>query len=135
MLCVVGLDGRFRRCNPAFERVLGHDPHEPARAASLIDFVHAEDVAATLAMLRRLAGGEPVRFENRCRCADGSYKWLMWSINPVREERLVYAVAHDITGRKATEDALRAESAFRKAMEDSVVTGLRAIDLRGASSM
>ncbi len=130
ILCVVDLDGRFRRCNPAFERVLGHDPARlPGQA--LIDFVAAEDVATTLEMLRRLASGEPVSFENRCRCADGRYKWLMWSINPVREERLVYAVAHDITGRKATEDALRAESAFRKAMEDSVITGLRAIDLSG----
>ena len=131
LLCVIDLDGRFGRCNPAFERVLGHDP-ESLPGCSLIDFVHPEDVSETLAMLRRLAGGEPVRFETRCRCADGSYKWLMWSINPVREERLVYAVAHDVTGRKATEDALRAESAFRKAMEDSVVTGLRAIDLSGA---
>ena len=31
----------------------------------------------------------------------------------------------------ATEDALRVETAFRKAMEESVSTGLRAIDLRG----
>ena len=130
ILCVVDLDGRFRRCNPAFERVLGHDPGA-LPGQQLIDLVHADDVAATLEMLRRLAAGEPVNFENRCRCADGSYKWLMWSVNPVREERLVYAVAHDITGRKATEDALRAESAFRKAMEDSVITGLRAIDLSG----
>jgi hypothetical protein len=130
MLCVVDLEGRFRRCNPAFERVLGHDPLAlPGRA--LIDFVHRDDVAETLGMLRRLVDGEPVSFENRCRCADGSYKWLMWSINPVREEGLVYGVAHDVTRRKATEDALRAESAFRKAMEDSVVTGLRAIDLSG----
>jgi hypothetical protein len=130
ILCVVDLDGRFRRCNPAFERVLGHAPGAlPGRP--LIDLVHPGDVASTLDMLRRLASGEPVNFENRCRCLDGSYKWLMWSINPVREEGLVYAVAHDITGRKATEDALRAESAFRKAMEDSVITGLRAIDLSG----
>ena len=130
LLCVVDLDGRFRRCNPAFERVLGLEP-AALPGQQLIDLVHPEDAATTLEMLRRLAAGEPVSFENRCRCADGSYKWLMWSINPVREERLVYAVAHDITGRKATEDALRAESAFRKAMEDSVVTGLRAIDLTG----
>lgn len=130
MLCVVGLDGRFCRCNPAFARILGHDP-EALPGRSLIDFVHADDVGPTLDQLRRLAAGEPVKFENRCRCADDSYKWLVWSINPVPEERLVYAVAHDITGRKATEEALRAESAFRKAMEDSVVTGLRAIDLSG----
>ncbi|MFU2489649.1 PAS domain S-box protein [Thauera sp. WH-1] len=130
MLCVVDLDGRFRRCNPAFERILGHAP-AGLPGQLMIDFVHSEDVAATLEVLRQLAGGEPVKFENRCRCADGSYKWLAWSINPVRDEGLVYAVAHDITGRKAAEDALRAESAFRKAMEDSVITGLRAIDLTG----
>ena len=130
MLCVVGLDGRFRRCNPAFERILGHMPDElPGQA--LIDFVHADEVGATLEQMRRLAAGEVVKFENRCRCADGSYKWLVWSINPVCEEQLVYAVAHDITGRKAAEEALRAETTFRKAMEDSVLTGLRAIDLTG----
>ncbi len=130
LLCVVGLDGSFRRCNPAFERVLGYRA-EHLQGQALLDLVHPEDAAATLTQLRRLAAGEPVNFENRCRCLDGSYKWLVWSINPVSQEKLVYAVAHDITGRKAAEEALRAESAFRKAMEESVVTGLRAIDLTG----
>jgi PAS domain S-box-containing protein len=52
-------------------------------------------------------------------------------VNSVPEEKLMYAVAHDITGRKAAEDALRAQSAFRQAMEESLVTGLRAIDMSG----
>ena len=130
ILCVVGLDGRFRRCNPAFERILGHVP-DALSGQALIDFVHPDEVGSTLEQMRRLAAGDAVKFENRCRCADGSYKWLVWSINPVREEQLVYAVAHDITGRKAAEEALRAESTFRKAMEDSMLTGLRAIDLSG----
>jgi hypothetical protein len=130
LLCIVGLDGAFRRCNPAFDRILGYRPEDlPGRP--LLDLVHAEDIPDTLDQLRRLAAGDPVNFENRCRCADGSYKWLAWSINPVREEKLVYAVAHDVTGRKAAEDALRAESAFRRAMEESVITGMRAIDLTG----
>ena len=130
MLCVFGFDGVFRRCNPAFERTLGYAPEKMVGRA-LIDIVHSDDVAITVEHLRRLASGEPAKFENRCRCADGSYKWLMWSVNPEGEEKLVYAVAHDITGRKAAEDALRAESAFRRTMEDSVITGLRAIDLSG----
>src|SRR5690606_16620150 len=33
--------------------------------------------------------------------------------------------------RRVMEDALREESSFRKAMEESVVTGLRAIDMSG----
>lgn len=130
LLCIVGLDGHFRRCNPAFERILGHSPQQlPGRA--LLDIVHSDDISDTLVQMRRLSLGEPVNFENRCRCGDGTFKWLAWSINPVLDEGLVYAVAHDITGRKAGEDALRAESAFRKAMEESVITGMRAIDLSG----
>ncbi len=130
MLCVVGLDGGFRRCNPAFERVLGHPP-ETLAGKALLDIIHRDDLAAVLEQLRQLAAGEPVKFECRCLCADGSVKWLVWSINPVRAEKLVYAVAHDVTGRRAAEEAIRAESAFRKAMDESVITGLRAIDLSG----
>ncbi len=130
LLCIVGLDGVFRRANPAFERILGYAPDD-LPGHPLLDLVHPDDVSDTVEQMRRLAGGEPVSLENRCRCIDGSFKWLAWSINPVREEKLVYAVAHDITGRKAGEDALRAESSFRKAMEESVVTGMRAIDLDG----
>ncbi len=130
MLCIMGSDGVFRRCNPAFEQVLGYAPEQmPERA--LLDFVHSGDIVATVEQLRRLSAGEPVVFECRCRCADGHYKWLMWSVNPVREERLLYAVAHDITGRKSAEDALLAEYAFRKSMEESLVTGMRAIDMSG----
>lgn len=130
LLCIVGLDGTFRRCNPAFGRILGYRP-EQLLGRALLDVVHSDDIPDTLAQMRRLAAGEPVSFENRCRCANGTFKWLAWSVNPVQEEQLVYAVAHDITGRKAAEDALRAESAFRKAMEESVITGMRAIDLSG----
>ena len=130
MLCIMSAEGIFRRCNPAFESVLGFAPEQvPGRA--LLDFVHSGDIVATVEQLRRLSAGEPVGFECRCRCADGRYKWLMWSVNPVREERLLYAVAHDITGRKDAENALVAEYAFRKSMEESLVTGMRAIDMSG----
>lgn len=47
---------------------------------------------------------------------------ILWSFWLLREH---------MARRRATEDALREESAFRKAMEESVITGLRAIDLSG----
>ncbi len=130
MLAVLGHDGVFRRCNPAFERILGHSP-EALPGQSLLDYIHPDDVADSVVHLRSLAAGTPEAFENRCRCADGSYRWLAWSINSVPEEKLMYAVAHDITGRKAAEEALHHEYAFRQSMEESLITGLRAIDLTG----
>jgi hypothetical protein len=130
MLCILDLHGHFRRANPAFEKVLGYPPDEMT-GKSLLQFIHADDSAETMWQLHQLAGGVPANFENRFRCHDGRHKWLVWSINPVVEERLLYAVAHDITDRKQVEEALRAEYAFRKAMEESVVNGLRVIDLEG----
>ncbi|NTV10165.1 MAG: PAS domain S-box protein [Zoogloea sp.] len=130
MLCIVGMDGLFRRCNPAFERVLGIAP-ETLPGRQLLDFIHPDDVAAVKVHLGELARGRPATFENRCRCADGNYRWLTWCISPVPDEALMFAVAHDITDRRLAEDALRSEYAFRKAMEESVSTGLRAIDLDG----
>ncbi|CAM3902613.1 PAS domain S-box protein [Castellaniella denitrificans] len=47
---------------------------------------------------------------------------LIWSLA---------ALWRDINRRMAAEDALRAQAAFRAAMEDSLVTGLRARDLEG----
>jgi hypothetical protein len=130
MLCILDMHGRFRRANPAFDKVLGYAPDLMA-GKTLSQFVHADDLVTTENRLRQLAGGATANFENRFRCRDGRYKWLMWSVNPVVEEGLLYAVAHDITDRKQSEEALRAETAFRKAMEEAVVNGLRAIDLEG----
>lgn len=130
LLCVISLDGRFRRTNPAFLNVLGQKPDNLIEK-SITDIVIPEDIHIVVAQLKSLAQGWPTSFEVRCRCGDGTFKWMSWSANPVPARRLIYAVAHDISGRKAIEEALRAESAFRRAMEESVSTGLQAMDMKG----
>ncbi len=49
----------------------------------------------------------------------GAVLWNLW------------ALRRHVRRRLATEEALRAEHAFRKAMEDSLHTGMRAVDLEG----
>jgi PAS domain S-box-containing protein len=106
LLCTAGIDGYFRRLNPAFRDVLGYELEELTNRPFL-DLVHPDDVAATLAELQRLASGVPtMRFENRYRCKDGSYKWLSWRTAPAPDGTL-YAVARDMTAEKETELAMR----------------------------
>src|SRR5205807_9869176 len=52
------------------------------------------------------AGNVTVRFENRYRCKDGSYRWLLWTATPHPEQDLIYAAARDITDRMAAEEEL-----------------------------
>ena len=107
LFCIAKLDGYFVRLNPAWERVLGI-PRDELLAKPWLDFVHPDDLDATRGAGSTLVDGvEVIAFENRYRCADGSYKWLQWVSAPVRSLGLIYAVARDITDNKRAEEELR----------------------------
>ncbi len=89
------------------EKTLGYTAHELLTTPQT-DFVHPEDRESTSREAEKLAsGGEIISFENRYRCKDGSYKWLLWSATPLPRQQLSYAAARDITERKRTEETLR----------------------------
>ncbi len=97
MLCIAGTDGYFKRVNPAFNRTLGWSTEE-LLSRSFMDFVHPDDVEATAVEIEKLSQGIPtISFENRYRCADGSYRCLLWTSYPEPETGLLYAIARDIT--------------------------------------
>jgi PAS domain S-box-containing protein len=98
LLCVAGLDGYFKRVNPAFEHTLGYTAEE-LLSRPFLDFVHPDDHAATRAAVASLARGgtEAVRFENRYVRSDGGVCWLEWSTRALPERGLLYAAARDVT--------------------------------------
>ncbi|MFC8668576.1 PAS domain S-box protein [Streptomyces sp. NPDC057199] len=110
LLCISGLDGYFKRVNPAFERTLGY-PGRTLLSRPYLDFVHEEDRDRVQAILDRLAtGAEVVEFENRYVRGDGTECWLQWSCRPVIEEGLIYAAARDVTESRR---AAREQAALR----------------------
>ncbi|MFN2640604.1 MAG: PAS domain S-box protein [Actinomycetota bacterium] len=107
LLCIANFDGFFLRLNPEGTRALGYTL-EDLTAQPFLDFVHPDDVKKKLDEMTALAkGAETVSFENRYRCNDGTYKWMLWRALPVPEERLIYAAARDITDRKQAEGEIR----------------------------
>jgi PAS domain S-box-containing protein len=107
LLGTADLNGRFIRVNPAWERLLGHSA-ETICSRPFIDFVHPEDHEATIAEAAALAEGsrDTVRFRNRYRAADGSYRLLEWSAHGSPSEGVIHAVARDITVQVQAEEQL-----------------------------
>lgn len=118
LLCIAGMDGYFKRLNPAFEETLGFTNQE-LLAEPFAEFVHPEDRAATIGEVEKLSSGATtVLFENRYRCKDGTYVWLAWKAVPVIEEGLIYAAARNVTEQKRAEHNIRARARQQEAVAD-----------------
>jgi PAS domain S-box-containing protein len=104
LLCFLDFSGYFKRLNPAWERTLGFT-REELMSKPFIEFVHPDDRERTLDQNREVrGGGQALHFENRYRCKDGSYRWLLWNAAPDIGQRVIYSVARDITARKLAEE-------------------------------
>ncbi|QSQ27083.1 PAS domain S-box protein [Pyxidicoccus parkwayensis] len=114
MFCIAGMDGFFKRVNPAFTRILGWSDEE-LRARPFLDFIHPEDRARTEETLASLARGESsTGISIRFACSHGGWTWLNWTAVPVPETGLIYASARDVTQqRKAREQLILAEQRLR----------------------
>lgn len=107
MLCIVHLDGRFQRINPAFQEVLGFSEEE-LLAMSIFEILHPDDLGTTLSEYEGLAAGEPITFmENRLRTKNETYKWVAWSYFPVPEDGLAFGVGRDMTELRQIHEVLR----------------------------
>jgi diguanylate cyclase (GGDEF)-like protein/PAS domain S-box-containing protein len=105
--CIVTMDNYFRRLNPAWESALGYSLEE-LLSRPFTEFIHPDDLKDTFSKVEEQEEGLPViNFTNRYRCRDGTYKWLEWRTSPDKENRLIYAVANDITERKKMDETIR----------------------------
>jgi PAS domain S-box-containing protein len=106
LLVVADRDGVWRTVNPAWTQTLGWSEAELLnRTSEWLE--HPDDNAVTRAHVRELGARETtVKFENRFRHKDGSYRWLSWVAVSDRESN--YAVARDVTAEKAAAERLKA---------------------------
>jgi PAS domain S-box-containing protein len=103
---VTGFDGYFKRVNPMWTEITGWTQEE-LTTKPFLSFVHPEDKESTTEAANYLAAGHNLHtFENRYRCKDGTYRWLLWSSAVDTKNKLIYATAIDITERKKSEDDL-----------------------------
>ncbi|CAG9169865.1 PAS domain S-box protein [Cupriavidus pinatubonensis] len=137
LLCVAGMDGYFKRVNPAFQHVLGWTTQE-LLARPFADFIHPDDLPATRREIERhLAGNPTEHFENRYLCKSGAVVWLAWKAVRAPDGH-IYATARDITdsrrvrqqlerSKSEAESASRAKSAFLATMSHEIRTPMNGV--------
>ncbi|TDW96725.1 sensor histidine kinase [Dinghuibacter silviterrae] len=104
LLCIAGFDGYFKRINPAVSKVLGYSIEE-LMSRPINDFVYQEDKAITDKHRDNLRRDIPLlNFENRYVTKSGEIVWLSWTSMPLEKEKLVYAIAKNITHKKKQEE-------------------------------
>jgi PAS domain S-box-containing protein len=117
LICTASFDGYFKHVNPAWKTVLGFELEELV-TRPFADFVHPDDLQATQAEVEKQQklGQLVFNFQNRYRCADGSYRWLEWTSRPDYDANLMYAVARDVTERKQAEEIVADHQALLERM-------------------
>lgn len=127
MLSTAGVDGYFRRVSPAF-RILGYTEQE-LTTTPFIDLVHPDDIAATLAEIEKLKLGiKTLRFENRYRCKDGTYRWISWVSSPAPDGTL-YGTGRDISEQKRAEQEREVMTEELQKLNSSLRSSLRERDV------
>jgi PAS domain S-box-containing protein len=118
---ILGSNGYFQWVSPTFESTLGWTTEEMT-SSRWTQFVHPDDIAPSVAEETSLFDGhELIAFENRYRHKDGSYRWFSWNAQPDPAKRVIYAVAVDITERKAKEQKIQEQAALLDIATDAIV--------------
>lgn len=98
-LCTINQQGQLRLKNDAWDAILGQGAANTEQLA--LDYLHPDDREATAAEFAALTNGVSRSFETRFRRYDGHYRWLRWHAVWEPEQSIIYAIAQDVTERRA----------------------------------
>lgn len=104
LICIAGYDGFFKRINPTVGKTLGYT-NEELFSRPINSFVHPEDKDITAMNRENLTKNKPLlNFENRYMTKSGEIVWLSWTSMPIDSEKVVFAVAKNITHKRRLDD-------------------------------
>jgi PAS domain S-box-containing protein len=104
LLCIASFDGYFKKINPSVSKLLGYT-NEELFSRPIHEFIYADDKQATRVSREIMLKNNPLlNFENRYVTKSGEIVWLSWTSMPVESDKLVFAIAKNITPKKRLEE-------------------------------
>lgn len=130
LVCTSGFDGHFKQINRAWVDLLGHS-EQALLERPYLEFVHPDDQQRTRLEAAKLAeGNDTIRFQNRYRALDGSYKWLEWHARASQQNGVVYCAVRDVTAQHDTSELIERMLAERtRDLDEARVETLRRLAL------
>jgi signal transduction histidine kinase/DNA-binding response OmpR family regulator len=85
-----------------------------------INLVHPDDQEATIAEATKVfQGHKTMRFRNRYRSKNGSFRWIVWTAAAPADGQFLYATGRDVTEIKRDEDLLLAQYFVTKVLAEA----------------
>lgn len=104
LLCIAGYDGYFKRVNPTVSKTLGYSDEE-LFSRPIDSFVYWEDREMTSRGRESLKSKTPLlNFENRYQTKSGEIIWLSWTSMPMDDDKVIFAIAKNITHRRRQDE-------------------------------
>ncbi|RYF24213.1 MAG: PAS domain S-box protein [Flavobacteriales bacterium] len=120
LLCWIGIDGYFKRANPAILDLVGLS-QEQIKQITLFDFMHPDDWPQARQHLEQLKTGQKVvKFTFRGITKTGQYHYIQCTCSPDPLHHYFFALARDITQETLKDRQLEeSEMRFRTVFEGS----------------
>lgn len=113
IICIVGVDGYFKKVNQAFCRMMGYSEQELLETPYM-NFIHPASQKSTEDQIIRQQTGERTEsFINQYVSKKGELIWLSWTATSIVEEGIMIAVAKNITASKELE--IQLEKTYKQA--------------------
>jgi diguanylate cyclase (GGDEF)-like protein/PAS domain S-box-containing protein len=107
LLAVASFEGYFLEINAAFASLVGWSREELC-SRPWVEFIpEAERAQARKDAERLTRGGGDLNYESQFVCADGSKRWLRWSVTADLDRKVFYTAARDITLERSEREQLR----------------------------
>ena len=130
-MAIFGFDGSINRVNAALLETSGLTAEELAQRP-VTEFFHPDDRPMMQEEFGKLiTRGGNSEFECRGLRKDGSFVPLLFFATAAPDERLIFAVAHNITERKRAEEALRESEAKFRELFDCAPVAYHELDMDG----
>lgn len=97
LVFVGGVDGYFKKINPAFTRLFGWSEDELLNTSSF-EFYHPDDIQNTAKELQKLADGQnTINFLQRFKTKSGDYKTIEWTSTPEPATGNIFGIGRDVS--------------------------------------